>query len=116
MPRKTIGEHEFAKVYPMYLKKVEAKGRTRAELDEAIRWLTGYDQAALEAEQAGDADFQAFFDAAPALNPDRDKITGMICGYRVEEIEDPVARKVRQLDKLVDEIAKGRPMAKVLRR
>lgn len=115
MPRKTIGEIEFAKVYPMYVRKVEAKGRTRAELDEAIRWLTGYDQRALEAMQAGDADFQAFFDAAPALNPHRDKITGTICGHRVESIEDPIAQKVRQLDKLVDEIAKGRPMEKVLR-
>jgi len=99
----------------MYRKKVEAKGRTRDELDEAIRWLTGYDQSALEAQLSGDADFQAFFDAAPALNPNRDKITGMICGYRVEAIEDPIAQKVRQLDKLIDEIAKGRPMEKVLR-
>ena len=115
MPRKTIGELEFAKVYPMYVQKVERKGRTRAELDEAIRWLTGYAQAALEAAQKGDADFQTFFDAAPALNPARDRITGLICGYRVEAIEDPIAQKVRQLDKLVDEIAKGRPMAKVLR-
>ena len=115
MPRKTIGEIEFAKVYPMYVAKLERKGRTRAELDEVIRWLTGYDQAGLDAQIAGNADFQAFFDAAPALNPNREKITGMICGYRVEEIEDPIARKGRQLDKLVDELAKGKPMAKVLR-
>lgn len=115
MPRKTIGELQFAKVYPMYLQKLEKKGRTRAELDEVIRWLTGYSQVALERAQSGTADFQAFFDAAPALNPARAKITGVICGYRVEAIEDPIAQKVRQLDKLVDEIAKGKPMQGVLR-
>lgn len=115
MPRKTIGEIGFAKVYPMYVQKVEGKGRSKAELDETIRWLTGYDQSALDAEIAGDRDFQAFFDAAPALNPKREQITGMICGIRVEEIDDPIAKQVRQLDKLVDELAKGRPLEKILR-
>ncbi|MXO59673.1 DUF2200 family protein [Altererythrobacter salegens] len=115
MPRKTIGEIEVAKVYPMYVKKAERKGRTRAEVDEVTRWLTGYDQAGLEKQIVSDNDFQAFFDQAPALNPNRDKITGLICGYRVEEIEDPIAQKVRQLDKLVDELAKGKKMEKILR-
>lgn len=115
MPRKTIGELEVAKVYPMYVKKVEAKGRTRAEVDEVTCWLTGYDAAGLAKQIASGNDFQASFDQAPALNPNRDKITGTICGYRVEEIEDPIAQKVRQLDKLVDELAKGRSMDKILR-
>ena len=115
MPRKTIGEIEFGKVYPMYVQKAERKGRTRAEVDQVIRWLTGYDEAGLEQQIASGNDFQAFFDQAPALNPNRETITGMICGYRVEEIEDPIARKGRQLDKLIDELAKGRPMEKVLR-
>ena len=115
MPRKTIGEIEFGKVYPMYVQKAERKGRTREEVDEVIRWLTGYDDEGLKAQIESGNDFQAFFDQAPALNPNREKITGVICGYRVEEIEDPIARKGRQLDKLVDELAKGRPMEKVLR-
>ena len=115
MPRKTIGEIAFGKVYPMYVQKVERKGRTRAELDAAICWLTGYDEAGLADWRASSRDFQAFFDAAPALNPNRAKITGLICGHRVEAIEDPIAQKVRQLDKLVDEIANGREMAKILR-
>ena len=115
MPRKTIGEYEVAKIYPMYVQKVEKKGRTRAELDEVTRWLTGYDEAGLEQQLASGNDLQAFFDQAPALNPDRDKITGVICGYRVEDIEDPITQKVRQLDKLVDELAKGKAMEKILR-
>ena len=115
MPRKTIGEYEVAKIYPMYLQKVERKGRTRAELDEVARWLTGYDEAGLEQQLASGNDLQTFFDQAPALNPNRDKITGNICGYRVEDIEEPITQKVRQLDKLVDELAKGRPMEKILR-
>ena len=115
MPRKTMGEIAFGTVYPLYLKKVERKGRTRAELDAVIRWLTGYDQAELDRWQASSADFQAFFDEAPALNPNRGKITGLICGHRVETIADPITQKVRQLDKLVDEIAKGKALEKVLR-
>lgn len=115
MARKTIGELEFATVYPLYLRKVTGKGRTQDELDTVITWLTGYDRAAIRALETSDTDFRTFFDQAPALNPLRDRITGLICGHRVEAIEDPVAQKARQLDKLVDELAKGRAMEKVLR-
>lgn len=115
MPRKAIGEIIFAKVYPMYVQKVKRKGRTQAELDEAIRWLTGYDDAEIAGQIARETDFATFFAEAPALNPNAVKITGLICGYRVEEIEDPLTRQVRWLDKLVDEIAKGKAMSKVLR-
>ena len=116
MPRKAIGAISFAKVYPMYLQKVERKGRSKAELDEAIRWLTGYDAARLAAAAAdSEIDFATFFAQAPALHPNRNLITGSICGYRVEDIADPLEQQVRQLDKLVDELAKGRPLAKVLR-
>lgn len=115
MPRMKIGEIKFAKVYPMYVTKVERKGRTRAELDETIRWLTGYSEAELDREIAGDADFATFFERAPAIHPRSDLITGKICGVRVEEIGDPVEKRVRQLDKLVDELAQGRKMEKILR-
>ena len=115
MPRKTIGEISFAKVYPMYVEKVERKGRSKAELDVAIRWLTGYDETGLAAMTAQDSTFARFFAEAPALNPNRMLITGAICGHRVEAIADPLEQQVRQLDKLVDEIAKGRPIEKVLR-
>lgn len=115
MPRKAIGAISFAKVYPMYLQKVERKGRSKAELDEAIRWLTGYDAAGLAAAADSEIDFATFFAQAPALHPNRNLITGTICGYRVEDIADPLEQQVRQLDKLVDELAKGRPLAKVLR-
>lgn len=115
MPRKTIGEIEFAKVYPMYVTKVERKGRTRAELDEVIRWLTGYDQPAIERYAASSADFAEFFASAPAIHPNAERITGKICGIRVEEIADPVEKRVRQLDKIVDELAQGKSMEKILR-
>lgn len=115
MPRRTIGEISFAKVYPMYVQKVERKGRTKTELDAAIHWLTGYDEAGLAAMIAQDSTLARFFAQAPALNPNRVHITGAICGYRVEEIADPLEQQVRQLDKLVDELAKGRPLEKVLR-
>lgn len=104
-----------ASVYVHYVAKAEKKGRTKAEVDEAIRWLTGYDQAQLEAELAAKTDFETFFAQAPAMNPARAAITGTICGVRIEAIEEPLMREIRYLDKLVDEIAKGRPMAKVLR-
>ncbi len=104
-----------ASVYVHYIAKVEKKGRTKAELDQVIRWLTGFSQAQLEKHLADKTDFQTFFAKAPALNPNRDKITGTICGVRIEEIEDPLMRELRYLDKLVDEIAKGRPMEKILR-
>jgi hypothetical protein len=105
----------FGLVYPLYVKKAEKKGRTKEEVDEIVRWLTGYDQKALgEAIEAG-TDFETFFARAPGMHPNASKITGTICGYRIEEIEDPVIRDVRRLDKLVDELAKGRPLAKILR-
>ena len=106
---------KWASLYPMYLKKAQAKGRTQEELDQVIRWLTGYTAAGLRKQNAGDADLEAFFAQAPAFNPDAVLITGTVCGVRVEEVEHPLMRKIRQLDKLVDELAKGRPMEKILR-
>lgn len=105
----------FAKVYPLYVQKAERKGRTKAEVDEVICWLTGFDQAELELQVEQETTFEEFFAAAPALNPDRELITGVICGVRVEEIEDPLMREIRYMDKLVDELAKGKKMEKVLR-
>ncbi len=105
----------FASVYPAYVNKVTRKGRTQAELDEVIRWLTGYDQAGLQRQIDQRTDFDTFFAQAPAMHPKRALVTGVVCGIRVEDVEDPLMQKIRQLDKLVDELAKGRPMAKVLR-
>ena len=106
---------DFAKVYPLYVAKAERKGRTRGEVDEVIRWLTGYSQAGLEAAIAEGVDFQTFFERAPLMNPARALITGTVCGVRVEEVAEPLMREIRYLDKLVDELAKGRAMGKVLR-
>ena len=103
----------FASVYPQYIRKVEAKGRTKAELDEVIRWLTGYSQEGLEAEIAAGTNFETFFAQAPRLNPARGEIKGLICGQRVEEIQEPLTREIRYLDKLVDELAKGKAMEKL---
>ena len=105
----------FASVYPAYVTKAERKGRTKAEVDEIIRWLTGYSQDGLEAALANKTDFATFFGEAPAMNPKRSLITGTICGERVETIEEPLKRDIRYLDKLIDELAKGRPMEKVKR-
>jgi len=105
----------FASVYPHYLAKAEKKGRTKAEVDEIIRWLTGYSDAQLGAVLEDRTDFEHFFGEAPALNPARDQIKGTICGVRIEEIEDPLMREIRYLDKLIDELAKGRAMEKILR-
>lgn len=105
----------FAIVYPLYIQKVERKGRTKAEVDRIIRWLTGYTQAALNKQIKLQKDFETFFAEAPAMHPNSDLITGVVCGVRVEEVEDPLMRKIRQLDKLVDELAKGREMEKILR-
>lgn len=105
-----------ASVHVHYVAKAERKGRTRAEVDEVMRWMTGYSQAQLEALLEAKTDFETFFAEAPAMNPNRTLITGMICGYRVEEIEDPFMREIRYLDKLVDELAKGRAMEKILRK
>ncbi|HSG36921.1 MAG TPA: DUF2200 domain-containing protein [Paracoccaceae bacterium] len=115
MARHKIFSMSVASVYPHYINKAERKGRTKAEVDEVIRWLTGYSQEALAALLEAKTDFETFFEAAPAMNPQRAKITGVICGVRIEEIEEPLMREIRYLDKLVDELAKGRPMAKVLR-
>jgi hypothetical protein len=103
-----------ASVYPHYVTKVEKKGRTKEELDEVIEWLTGFDREQLDAHLAEGTTFQDFFDAA-TINPRTDQITGSVCGVKVQEVEDPLMRKIRYLDKLVDELAKGRPLDKVLR-
>lgn len=105
----------FAKVYPMYVAKAERKGRTREEVDQVIRWLTGYTPAKLATQVKKETSLENFFSAAPKPNPNRVLITGTVCGVRVEEVKDPIMREVRYLDKLVDELAKGRPMEKVLR-
>jgi hypothetical protein len=104
----------FASVYPLYVTKVERKGRTKAELDQVIEWLTGFDESALEAHLAAGTTFEEFF-AGASLNPDASLITGVVCGVRVEDVEDPLMQKIRYLDKLVDELAKGKAMEKVLR-
>ena len=106
----------FAGVYPLYINKVERKGHTKAELDTIICWLTGYSQKALQKQIDKKVDFETFFAQAPQLNPNVSKITGMICGYRIEDIEDELMKKVRYLDKLVDELAKGKTMEKILRK
>jgi len=106
---------KFATVYPLYIKKAEKKGRTKAEVDEIIFWLTGYNKQTLQKQIDSQTDFETFFAKAPALNPGVSKITGVICGYRVEEIEDKLMQKVRYLDKLIDELAKGKKMEKILR-
>ncbi len=105
----------FAKVYPAYLNKVERKGRTREELDQVIRWLTGYDARGFARQLEKAVSLERFFAEAPKYHPDASLITGVVCGVRVEEVEDPLMRKVRQLDKLVDELAKGKSMEKILR-
>lgn len=105
----------FASVYPLYVKKVERKGRTRAEVDEIVTWLTGYDQKGLKTEIEKQTDFETFFANAPKLNPNRRLITGVICGIRVEDIKEPLMQEIRYLDKLIDELAKGKAMEKILR-
>ena len=115
MTKHRIYTMSVASVYPHYVAKAEKKGRTKTEVDDIIRWLTGYSQAELDARLAAGADFETFFAEAPGLNPARASITGTICGVRIEAIEDPLMREVRYLDKLIDELAKGRPMAKILR-
>ncbi|MEO6536228.1 MAG: DUF2200 domain-containing protein [Candidatus Paceibacterota bacterium] len=104
-----------ARVYPYYIAKAERKGRTKAEVDEIIRWFTGYTQKQFEAELKKETDFQTFYTKAPKMNPARSLITGMICGIRVEEIEDPLMREIRYLDKLIDELGKGKSMEKIKR-
>jgi hypothetical protein len=106
----------FAGVYPLYIAKVEKKGRTKKEVDEVIRWLTGYSQKGLETQIKKKVNLETFFAEAPQLNSARTLITGMICGVRIEDIEDPLMREIRYLDKLIDELAKGRPTEKILRK
>jgi len=106
----------FASVYPHYIQKAEKKGRTKAEVDSIIFWLTGYNKQTLQKQIDRKNDFETFFAQAPALNPNVSKITGVICGYRVEEIEDKLIQKVRYLDKLIDELAKGKTMEKIMRK
>lgn len=115
MARYRIYTTSFASVYPHYVAKAEKKGRTKAEVDEIIAWLTGYGPQALAAELAAGTDFETFFAQAPAMNPARSAITGTICGVRIEQIEEPLMREIRYLDKLIDELARGKKMDKILR-
>jgi hypothetical protein len=116
MDNTRVFKMSFASVYPMYVKKAERKGRTKAEVDEVIFWLTGYNKKTLQQQIDTKTDFETFFAQAPQLNPNVAKITGVICGYRVEDIEDKLMQKIRYLDKLVDELAKGKAMEKILRK
>lgn len=106
----------FASIYPLYRQKVEKKGRTKAEVDEVICWLTGYDEAGLQKQIDDKVDLETFFAQAPEINPNVSLIKGVICGYRVEEIEDELMQKIRYMDKLIDELAKGKAMEKILRK
>mgnify|MGYP001135516451 CR=1 FL=1 len=105
----------FSKVYPLLVNKAERKGRTKEEVNEIIYWLTGYDQATLQEQLDKNVDYEAFFEQAPRMNPNASKIAGVVCGIRVENIEDPLMQKIRWLDKLIDELAKGKPLEKILR-
>jgi hypothetical protein len=116
MARHRIFTTAFAAVYPMYVRKAERKGRTKEELDEVIRWLTGYDLPALRRQIKDKANFEAFFGEAPAIHPNSNLIKGVVCGVRVEEVDDPLMKKIRLLDKLVDELARGKAMDKILRK
>lgn len=115
MAKHRIYTISFASVYPHYVAKAEKKGRTKAEVDQIIRWLTGYSQAGLESALEKHIDFETFYGKAPKPNPARSLITGMICGVRIEAIEDPLMREARYLDKLIDELARGKAMEKILR-
>lgn len=116
MQNTKVFQMAFASVYPHYIAKAERKGRTKEEVHAIIEWLTGYDEQALQQQLARRVDFTTFFAEAPRMNPNVTKITGLICGYRVEEIEDKLMQQIRYLDKLVDELAKGRAMEKILRK
>lgn len=114
-PNHRVFAMKFADVYPLYVQKAERKQRTKEEVDQVICWLTGYNQAGLQQQMDRGHDFETFFAQAPAMNPDSSLIKGVICGVRVEEIQDPLMQKIRQLDKLIDELAKGKAMEKILR-
>ncbi len=116
MAKHRIYTTSFASVYPHYLAKAEKKGRTKAEVDEIIRWLTGYSQAELDQQLSNQSDFETFFAEAPQLNASRSLVKGVICGVRIEDIEEPTMREIRYLDKLIDELARGKKMEKILRK
>jgi len=116
MQKHRIYTTSFASVYPLYINKVEKKGRTKSEVDEIIRWLTGYDKKGLQEQLDKKNDFETFFKQAPQINKNVSLITGVICGYRIEDIEDKLMRNIRYLDKLIDELAKGKAMDKILRK
>ena len=115
MPKHRIFATEFAKVYPLYVQKAERKDRTKEEVDQVICWLTGYDRAGLQQQIKQKSDFETFFARAPAMHPNSSLIKGVVCGVRVEDLDDPLMQKIRYLDKLVDELAKGKAMDKILR-
>jgi hypothetical protein len=115
MPKNRVFAMRFADVYPLYVQKAERKNRTKEEVDQVICWLTGYDQAGLQQQIEQGNDFETFFAQAPAINSNSSLIKGVVCGVRVEEVEDPLMRKIRYLDKLIDELAKGKAMEKILR-
>ena len=116
MEKNRVYAMKFASVYPHYVAKAEKKGRTKAEVDEIIRWLTGYSQKELEKQIEKGTDFETFYNKAPKPNKSRNLITGLVCGIRVEEIKEPLMKEIRYLDKLIDELAKGKPMEKILRK
>lgn len=116
MTNERVFKMAFSRVYPLLVQKAERKGRTKSEVDAIICWLTGYDDSGLQTQIAKNVDCETFFGEAPQINPNAAKITGLICGHRVEEIQDPLMQKIRWLDKLVDELAKGKAMEKILRR
>jgi hypothetical protein len=115
MSKHRIFTTEFSKVYPLYVQKAERKNRTKDEVDQIICWLTGYSQARLKKQIEEQSDFETFFAQAPAIHPNSSLIKGVVCGVRVEEVEDPLMQKIRYLDKLIDELAKGKAMQKILR-
>ena len=115
MTNERVYKMAFSSIYPLLVQKAERKGRTKSEVDTVICWLTGYDASSLQAQIAKNIDYKTFFSEAPQINPNAVKISGVICGHRVEEIEDPLMQKIRWLDKLVDELAKGKTMDKILR-
>jgi len=115
MPEHRIFTTKFSSVYPLYVQKAERKGRTKAEVDRVIQWLTGYSEVQLQQQLKNEADFRTFFAEAPSFHPNSSLIKGLVCGVRVEQVEDPLMRKIRYLDKLVDELAKGKALEKVLR-
>ena len=115
MPRSSVFAMKFARVYPLYVQKAERKGRTREDVDRIVCWLTGYDREGLRRQIEDESDFETFFAQAPAMHPNSTLIKGVVCGIRVEEIDDPLMQKIRWLDKLIDELAKGKAMEKILR-